>query len=589
MGAFLGNRASYEIDLDRLIDTRALIQSNSGGGKSWAIRRILEQTAGMVQQIVLDPEGEYSTLREKYDLVVCAPHGADAAATPKTATLLARKLLETGVSAVMDIYELKAHERQEFVRRFLEALVNAPKKLWHPVLVILDEAHVYAPERGKASSTGAVIDIATRGRKRGMCLIAATQRLSKLNKDVAAELLNKMIGRTGLDVDIRRAADELGMTMRDAWEALRDLTPGEFHIYGPALTSSVTKIKVGRVITTHGRKDVVTAPPAPSSKIRKVLNELKDLPAQADEEARTIGDLKMQLRTARQRVTTLERTTGVPQAEVDRLVVEAAKGAFTQNDLNAAYQHGSQDGANSRSGQYDKFIKDLMAGLQAKIGQFQKIYEELVASLPSRVKSTYVPPLVKPAAGKQIPARPRQDLSREPVAPSGDGEMKFRAGVIRILTELAIRYPAGYTKSQLAVMSKFKPGSGTFSTYYGELRQAGFMTQEGHGRDMMFHATEAGVSYLGVDIPDTPKTHQEVMDQWRPKLRGGCFKILQTIVDAGPVGIHREDIASQVGQTLTSGTFTTYLGDIRQNGLATENNDKVWMASDLLFPEREVS
>jgi hypothetical protein len=55
------------IDLPTLIETRAIIQANSGGGKSWAIRRILEQSHGKVQQIVIDVEGSFRTLREQFE------------------------------------------------------------------------------------------------------------------------------------------------------------------------------------------------------------------------------------------------------------------------------------------------------------------------------------------------------------------------------------------------------------------------------------------------------------------------------------------------------------------------------------------
>lgn len=58
------------LDLEALIPSRLLVQANSGGGKSWAIRRLLEQTHGHVQQIVLDPEGEFSSLREKHDYIL---------------------------------------------------------------------------------------------------------------------------------------------------------------------------------------------------------------------------------------------------------------------------------------------------------------------------------------------------------------------------------------------------------------------------------------------------------------------------------------------------------------------------------------
>lgn len=62
----LGRTTSGEplaVDVDRLISTRMLLTANSGAGKSWALRRLLEQTHGRIQQLVIDPEGEFFTLR----------------------------------------------------------------------------------------------------------------------------------------------------------------------------------------------------------------------------------------------------------------------------------------------------------------------------------------------------------------------------------------------------------------------------------------------------------------------------------------------------------------------------------------------
>ena len=140
------------IDLPKLLETRMLVQSNSGGGKSWALRRLLEQTAPAAQQIIIDVEGEFTTLREKFDYVICAPHGGDASATPHTAPVLARKLRELRVSAIIDIHDLKADERQAFVRKFFDALMLVPRDHWNPALIVLDEAHLFAPEQSKAES-----------------------------------------------------------------------------------------------------------------------------------------------------------------------------------------------------------------------------------------------------------------------------------------------------------------------------------------------------------------------------------------------------------------------------------------------------
>ena len=50
--------AGVQCNLEVLVDSRLLIQANSGGGKSQTIRRLLEQTHGRVQHLVIDPEGD---------------------------------------------------------------------------------------------------------------------------------------------------------------------------------------------------------------------------------------------------------------------------------------------------------------------------------------------------------------------------------------------------------------------------------------------------------------------------------------------------------------------------------------------------
>src|SRR5579875_3867130 len=85
-----GSDATF--DLEKLVDTRLLIQANSGGGKSYLIRKILESTFGRVQQIVLDLEGEFGTLAEKFDYLL-AGKGLKIPADPRIAETLARKVL----------------------------------------------------------------------------------------------------------------------------------------------------------------------------------------------------------------------------------------------------------------------------------------------------------------------------------------------------------------------------------------------------------------------------------------------------------------------------------------------------------------
>lgn len=309
------------IDVDRLLSSRLLLQAQSGAGKSWALRRILEQTHGLCQQLVIDPEGEFATLRAKFDYVLAAKDGGDVLAAPRTAKLLAEKLLELRVSAVLDLYELSVHERVQFVRYFLEALINAPKHLWHPCLVVIDEAHAYCPEKGEAESLNAVIDLCSKGRKRGFAALLATQRLAKLHKDAAAECANKLIGRCTLDVDMKRAAEELGFTTKEEKLGLRTLKTGEFYTYGPALglTAAVRRVMVGDVVTPHpkaGQRSAATAP-APSDKVKAVLAKLADLPAEAAAREKTLADLQRENRDLRVEVKKLQQ--GQPEMDTDRV------------------------------------------------------------------------------------------------------------------------------------------------------------------------------------------------------------------------------------------------------------------------------
>ena len=139
---------------------------------------------------------------------------------------------------------------------FLGGLFEADRDLWYPMLVVVDEAQLFAPAVGgevsdeaRKVSLGAMTNLMCRGRKRGLAGIIATQRLAKLAKNVAAEASNFLMGRTFLDIDMARAADLLGMERRQA-EMFRDLERGQFVALGPALSRRPVPVRIGAVETS---------------------------------------------------------------------------------------------------------------------------------------------------------------------------------------------------------------------------------------------------------------------------------------------------------------------------------------------------
>ncbi len=292
------------LDIEILLRTRMLVQANSGGGKSWLLRRLAEQLFGRVPVIIIDPEGEFATLRDKFGFVLVGKVG-ETPADCRSAGLVAHKLLELRASAVCDLYEMKPFERHRWVKLFLEACIDAPKNLWRPTVFIGDEFHTFCPEKGAGESEAseACISLGTRGRKRGFCLIAATQRIGKLRKDLAAELLNVMVGPTFIDIDRKRAAECLGVPsgdVRQFFDEIKVLQPGTFFALGRAVAMERTRLTVGPVQTTHpeagATEHALEAPPTPES-VKAMLPKLADLPKAAEERARTEADLRTEIRS----------------------------------------------------------------------------------------------------------------------------------------------------------------------------------------------------------------------------------------------------------------------------------------------------
>jgi hypothetical protein len=246
-----GKGDPISIDLEELLATRLLVQGNSGSGKSHLLRRLLERSAGQVQQVVIDPEGDFVTLADRYGHVPIEAGDH----SERDIARLAGRIREHRASVVLSLEGLEAEGQMRCAAAFLSGLFDAPRDHWYPALVVVDEAQLFAPSGGgevaeevRRASLSAMTNLMCRGRKRGLAGVIATQRLAKLAKNVAAEASNFLMGRTFLDIDMARAADLLGMERRQA-EAIRDLPRGTFLALGPAISRRPIAVAIGEVET----------------------------------------------------------------------------------------------------------------------------------------------------------------------------------------------------------------------------------------------------------------------------------------------------------------------------------------------------
>ena len=580
---------NISIDLKVFLKTRALIQAGSGAGKSYLIRRLAEQLFGKVQVLIIDREGEFASLREKYGFVLAGDEG-DTPTDVRSARLLAEKLLELRASAICDLYEsfrTKPMNRRAWVRGFIEGLMDAPKKYWRDLVVIVDESHLFCPQESpKAANMAdretisgckdAMVALATAGRKRGFCAVFATQRLAKLDKDASAELMNRFVGQTIEDVDVERAADLMSVGREEKARFKKDiknLTPGHFFGFGHAVSKDRIIIKVGRVQTTHpesGSSKYAAAPPPAPGKILHLLPKLRDLPQEATAKAKTERELRHEIQGLKADLAKKpgRQVPAKPSVTIKEVPVEVPM--LKGKDLTKLSK--AVEGM-------EKARRDLASHAQMVGDAATEVSEQIGRAVRKRDTTLVKPPL------KPVPLRARpathvrlQASPSKPPAPD-DGGPAFLAGERRILGVLAQFHPGARTRSQLGALTSLSPRGGTFGTYYGRLKRGQYLEEDHAGG---IRITETGLAYFGGAIPEGPQSAAEVLEMWRGKLLAGERKMLDVLVEAYPNGMTKEELGETSGYAASGGTFGTYLGTLRRNALAVVTKESV-TASDTLF------
>lgn len=577
-GIIIGNRVDsvpVELNLDTLITTRLLIQANSGGGKSWVLRRLAEQLFGKVPVVIIDPEGEFASLREKFGFVLVG-EGGETPADPRSAAQLAEKLLELRASAVCDIYEAfrsRPMDRRQWVRHFLNALLDAPRSLWHPMIVIVDEAHKFCPqETPKAASNidkeiiggckDAMVGLATVGRKRGFCPVWATQRLAKVDKDASAELFNRLVGMTIEDVDVDRAADLMSVSKEDKHDfraSLRNLQPGQFYAFGRAISNERVLLKAGEVQTTHpesgiSRKD--GPPPMPAS-IKHLLPQLADLPREAEEKARTVAELQKEVMRLKRELASSQKPQADPQA-IERAVVIALQKQSQQFKL--------------ESGTIERDNARLREGFQ-RIGQ-----------LAEQFTSSATPQIDRGAFAKVIktePVPPPRKIDQRKDAPPPNGA-EITGPMQRILNACAWLESIGVSEPKqaaVAFLAGYTVGGGAFNNPRGALNRLGLIQYRGEAIAL----TDAGRAVS--QSPDSPLTTQELHNRVMQQLPSPEQKILRVLLDRYPDAMDNDALARQSGYEPGGGAFNNPRGRLRTLGLVDYPQKGMVKAASLLFLE----
>jgi len=361
-----------------------------------------------------------------------------------------------------------------------------------------------------------------------------------------AETNNYLIGRTGLDIDMKRVGDILGFNKKEDIRTLRDLKSGEFYTFGAAFNhTGIEKTMIGDVLTTHARSSgSILKPIKTPPNIKKVLKNLIDMPKEVEEELRTTSEFKNKIRELKTKLTIAERA----KPAIDLGAIEKAK--------ITAFQHGVRS-TEKQTQVYEKKLSDIGRIIGQKVAVVKTI-------IPNKL-------LGRPVSNMII-----DDPIPENIKPLDDKPLT--GGALRMLKVLVSRHPMVLTKAQMATFSKLSPRSGTFGTYLSLLKSRNFIIVNGNE----YSASEEGIDYLG-DTPNPPQTTEDVIEMWRNILNGGAKRMFNVLVERHPNTLIREDLGELTELSASSGTFGTYLSMLRSNGLIEVDNEGIKLSESLFI------
>lgn len=377
---------NLEVDLKKLVTERTFICSMTRYGKSYTIRKICEEIFGKVGIIILDPEGEYASLREKYPFLII---GKDIPLNPDTAGFLAEEILKENLSVIIDSSTADTIDEQDFATNFINRFMDLQLKKKKSYLVIVEESDEFAPEKGvyKAGSLRSIINLAKKGGKRGIGLILASQRPAMISKFVLSQCANQIIGHTEWSGD-RKVLQQYLRIENEVMEKIPELKSGEFYFKGNFIDNEGFA-KVSPVITTHLGATPDVIPPKPKE-IKNIVDKLsQSLPKVIEEKLKpSIPDKKAieeQLRpkiekefekkidVMNTKIKTLEKTK-VSDEEIENIINERIEKEVDE-------YRGKFQGQEVKIRDYKKFITSIVSKGSLLIGEGIKEIESFEEGL----------------------------------------------------------------------------------------------------------------------------------------------------------------------------------------------------------------
>lgn len=163
------------------------------------------------------------------------------------------KLLKPGSAVIMDLsQDMEERARRLLVGGLLLELFEARKRsLVPPFVVVVEEAHRFAPQDRETFSKTILRRIAREGRKFGVGLVIASQRIVGLDKDILSQCGTKILLRIDSATDLHFLNPLLEHTSFEDFRRLPHLPRGVAIITGVSLRFPVM-VRIRPRMSAHG-------------------------------------------------------------------------------------------------------------------------------------------------------------------------------------------------------------------------------------------------------------------------------------------------------------------------------------------------
>jgi len=545
--------------------------ARSGAGKTYAAGRLAEQLVGAhAQLVVLDPVGSWYGLRLNSEgtgpglsIPVFGGHHADIDIQPGMGAAVAKILVSEKFNAVLDVSLMRKGQRKQFVTDFAEEFFALKKLSKGPVHVMIEEAHVFVPQRtekGEERMLGAFEDLCRLGRNYGIGYSLISQRPQSIHKDVLNQI-ECLVALQTTGTHERKALKEWIVT-QGLTEKITDELPkleiGEAYVWSPQWLKVLGKYKILK-------KNTYDASATPE--YDEASREEKDFAkVDLDKIRNAMAEVAVEIvkddpKLLRKEIYDLKKQITILQADL------AARDNQPLRQVPVIHE---EDVALIRR------VEKLMGAVVTRIESVEQRPE-----VPQQGASRKIRRVVraqKPTEGKELAVQRKErnnELERD------DGK-KLKKGAREMLRAMVL-FKGVMTRRQIAMQTGIKSKGSTFTSYLSSLRQSGFVEERGTGLDI----TDAGRDYLRSigEYPTTALTHEEIVAHWMPRFKKGAREMLEYLIRQYPRSVHREELGNVVGIDHQGSTFTSYLSSLSGAEVAVKDYDGTIKASPELWPQ----